>query len=142
VTLLIDAAPLVALGDLAEPWREKILETLAGEPGSLVIPAPTTAEVDYLLGQRFGRAARRAFLNDLAGGRFIVPGLDTEDYATIIGLEARYEGLDLGLADCALVVLADRYRTDRILTFDERHFRAVTQLCGKPFIVLPADSPS
>jgi predicted nucleic acid-binding protein len=139
VTLLIDAAPLVALADPNEPHRAKILETLAGEPGSLVIPAPTTAEIDYLLGQRFGRAARRAFVNDLAAGRFSVDGLDGEDYATIVGLEARYESLDLGLADCALVVLADRYRTDRILTFDERHFRTATQLCGEPFTILPAD---
>jgi len=140
VTLLIDAAPLVALADPVEPRREKILETLGGEPGSLVIPAPTTAEIDYLLGQRFGPAARRAFLTDLAGGLFIVPSLDPDDYSTIVGLQARHEGLDLGLADCALVVLADRYRTDRILTFDERHFRTVTQLCGEPFIVLPADA--
>jgi predicted nucleic acid-binding protein len=58
----------------------------------------------------------------------------------LVGLEARYEDLDLGLADCALIVLADRYRTDRILTFDERHFKAVTQLSGKPFTVLPADA--
>jgi len=107
--------------------------------GSLKIPAPTTAEIDYLLAQRFGRAARRAFLTDLAAGRFSVGGLDGDDYATIVGLEARYESLDLGLADCALVVLADRYRTDRILTFDERHFRTVTQLCGESFTILPAD---
>ncbi|MGA2929590.1 MAG: PIN domain-containing protein [Solirubrobacteraceae bacterium] len=140
MTLLIDAAPLVALADPDEPRREQILEALGGEPGSLVIPAPTTAEIDYLLGQRFGRAARRAFLTDLAHGRFSVSGLDPDDYTTIVGLEARYEGLDLGLADCALVVLADRYRTDRILTFDERHFRTVTQLRGEPFTVLPADA--
>jgi hypothetical protein len=139
VTVLIDAAPLVALADPAEPRREQILETLAGEPGALVIPAPTTAEIDYLLGQRFGRTARRAFLTDLAAGRFAVAGLDPDDYTTIVGLEARYDGLDLGLADCALVVLADRYRTDRILTFDERHFRTVRQLSGEPFTVLPAD---
>ena len=139
MTLLIDAAPLVALADPDEPRREEILETLGGEPGALVIPAPTTAEIDYLLGQRFGRAARPAFLTDLAAGRFTVAGLDPDDYTMIVGLEARYEGLDLGLADCALVVLADRHRTDRILTFDERHFRTVAQLSGEPFTVLPAD---
>jgi predicted nucleic acid-binding protein len=68
-----------------------------------------------------------------------VAALDRQDYATIVGLEARYADLDLGLADCALVVLADRYRTDRILSFDERHYRAVTSLRGDPFTVLPAD---
>ncbi len=139
MTLLLDSAPLVALADPDEPRREQMLEILASESGSLVIPAPTTAEIDYLLGQRFGRAARRAFVTDLAAGRFAVAGLDPDDYTTIAGLESRYDSFDLGLADCALVVLADRYRTNRILSFDERHFRTVTQLGGEPFTILPAD---
>ncbi len=140
MTLLIDAAPLVALADPAEPQRAAILDALSSEPGALVIPAPTTAEIDYLLGQRFGPGARRAFLADLAAGRFSVGSLERGDYATIIGLEARYADLDLGLADCALVVLAARHRTTRILSFDERHFRTVAPLRGEAFTILPADA--
>lgn len=139
MTLLIDAAPIVALADANEPHRESILATLRDEPGDLVMPAPTTAEVDYLLGQRFGQAARRAFLNDLAHGRFNIASLEREDYTTIIDLDARYTDLGLGLADCALVALAERYRTTRILSFDERHFRAVTPLGGGAFTIMPAD---
>ena len=140
MTLLIDAAPLVALADPDEPRRDAILDALTAEHEALVIPAPTTAEIDYLLGQRFGPAARRAFLTDLAAGRFIVANLEREDYATVLDLDARYADLDLGLADCALITLADRHRTTRILTFDERHFRAVTPLRGKAFTILPADA--
>jgi uncharacterized protein len=140
VTLLVDAGPLVALADPNEPRRQAILDALAGEAGELVVPPPTTAEVDYLLGARFGPAARRAFLRDLAAGRFTVAGLEREDYAAVIELETLYEDLDLGLADCALVVLADRYRTNRILTFDERLFRAVVPLRGEAFAILPADA--
>ena len=139
MTLLIDAAPIVALADPDEPHRESILATLRDEPGGLVMPAPTTAEVDYLLGQRFGQAARRAFLRDLAHGRFNVACLDREDYDTIINIDARYADLGLGLADCALVALAQRYRTTRILSFDERHFRTVTPLGGGAFTIMPAD---
>jgi len=142
LTLLIDAAPLVALADPDEPRRAEILDTLTSEAEALVIPAPTTAEIDYLLGQRFGHAARRAFLADLASGRFIVAGLEREEYATIVDLEARYADLHLGLADCALITLADRYRTTRILSFDERHFRAVAPLGGGAFEILPADKAS
>jgi hypothetical protein len=86
VTLLIGAAPLVALADPAEPRREAILDALLTETGTLVIPEPTTAEADYLLGRRFGPAARRAFLADLAAGRFSVGNLERADYATIIDL--------------------------------------------------------
>ncbi len=140
MTLLIDAAPLVALADPDEPKREAILNALASETGALVIPAPTTAEIDYLLGQRFGPGARRAFLADFAAGRFSVGDLERGDYATIIDLATRYADLDLGLADCALVTLAARHRTTRILSFDERHFRAVTPLHGRAFTLLPADA--
>jgi uncharacterized protein len=111
LTLIIDAAPLVALADASEPRRDAILEAIRDEPGSLVIPARTTAEVDYLLGQRFGGAARRASIADL----------------------------ELGLADCALIVLAQRHQTTRILSFDERHLRAVVPLDGGTFTLLPTD---
>jgi predicted nucleic acid-binding protein len=139
LTLLIDAGPIVALADLDEPQRRSILAALTDEPGDLVMPAPTTAEVDYLLGQRFGRDARRAFLSDLARGRFKVAALEREDYETIIELDRRYADLGLGLADCSLVALAQRHGTTRILSFDERHFRVVTPLAGGSFTILPAD---
>ena len=139
MTLILDAAPLVALADEDEPRRGAILDALRDEPGSLVIPAPTTAEVDYLLGQRFGSAARRAFLADLAAGRFTVGCLERDDCATVGDLEARYADLDLGLADCSLIVLAQRHQTTRILSFDERHLRTVVPLDGGTFTLLPID---
>lgn len=128
------------MADAGEPQRASILDILTREPGALVVPAPTTAEIDYLLGARLGHQARRAFLRDLAAGRFVVAGLDRNDYSTVVELESRYADLELGLADCALVVLADRYETTRILSFDERHFRTVTPLHAEAFTILPADA--
>jgi predicted nucleic acid-binding protein len=140
VSVLIDAAPLVALADGDDPAFARVDDVLRSIDGPLVIPAPVTAEVDYLLGRRVGRLAQRAFLADLAAGRFTVACLTREDYAAIADVDARYEDLRLGLADCALIVLADRYQTNRIVTFDERHFRAVTPLRGDSFTILPADA--
>lgn len=140
MTLLLDAGPLVALADAGEPLRDAIHDTLLSEAGALVLPAQTTAEIDYMLGRRFGPAARRAFLADLASERFVVAALEPAEYDLVVALERRYEDLDLGLADCALVVLAARLGTTRILTFDERHFRAVLPLSGgAAFTLLPAD---
>lgn len=139
MTLLIDAAPIVALADVGEPLRDDILADLKAEPGELVIPAPVTAEIDYLLGQRFGGAARRAFLGDLASGRFTVVVLERDDYPAALDLESRYADLDLCLAGCSVVILADRYQTNRILSFDQRHFRAIEPLNGGAFTILPAD---
>ncbi len=140
MTLILDAAPIVAMSNPNEPRRSAILEVLSDEPGTLAMPAPVTAEIDYLLGARFGPPARSAFLRDLAAGRFAVACLEQEDYETIQTLERQYADLDLGLADCAIVVLAERFQTNRLLSFDERHFRAVTPLQGGAFEILPADA--
>jgi len=98
-----------------------------------------TAEIDYLLGQRFGPPARRAFLEDLRARRYESPGLDARDYDAALELDRRYADLDLGLPDLSVAVIAHELGTRRILTFDERHFRVVRPLQGGVFTVLPAD---
>ena len=140
MTLVVDAAPLVALADIREPRRREILELLEAERGSLFIPAPVTAEIDYLLGQRFGPPARRAFLEDLGARRYESPGLDGRDYEAALDLDRRYADLNLGLADLSVAVIADKLGTRRLLTFDERHFRVVRPLQGGTFTLLPADA--
>ena len=139
--MIVDSAPLVAVADRRDPMRPRIEALLNEEPGDLVIPAPITAEVDYLLGQRLGRSARLAFLDDIAAGRFTIAALDATDHGTVLDLERRYEDLDAGLADLSAVVMAERYGTSRVLTFDERHFRALRPLRGGHFTLLPVDAP-
>lgn len=140
MTLVLDAAPLVALADAKEPRLEALLRIRDEEEGRLVLPAPVAAEVDYLLGVRFGEAARRAFLSDLAAQRYDVACLEPGDYRAVAELDARYSDLGLGLADCSIAVLAERYETRRLLSFDERHFRTIAPLQGGSFELLPADS--
>ena len=139
MTLVLDAAPLVAAADRRDPLKPHIESLLRNEPGQLVIPAPVTAEVDYLLGQRLGRAARLAFLEDLAAGRLVVACLDATDHGTVAGLEKQYTDLDVGLSDLSMVVIAGRYGTSRLVTFDERHFRSLRTLDGGWFTLLPVD---
>ncbi|HZE05938.1 MAG TPA: PIN domain-containing protein [Solirubrobacteraceae bacterium] len=140
MTVVVDTGPLVALADIREPRRAAILDLLEAERGSLFIPAPVTAEIDYLLGQRFGPPARRAFLGDLCARRYESPGLDGRDHQAALDLERRYADLNLGLADLSVAVIAGRLGTRRLLTFDERHFRAIRPLQGGTFTLLPADA--
>ncbi len=139
MTLVIDAGPLVAVADERDPRRGEIHELLRAERGRLFIPAPVTAEIDYLLGQWFGAPAQRAFLEDLAARRYESPGLDSGDYQAALELDGRYGDLKLGLADLSVAVLARKLGTLRILTFDQRHFRAIRPLQGGRFTLLPAD---
>jgi predicted nucleic acid-binding protein len=113
-----------------------VLETEAGE---LVVPAPVTAEADYLLHRRLGEPSARAFMRDIAEGRFRVECLTQEEHGMALTLHDRYRDLALGLADLSVIILAGRFGARRILTFDERHFRLVTPLQGGSFVLLPAD---
>lgn len=140
MTLIVDAAPLVALGDARDPLHAAIGDLLRAEGGDLVVPAPVSAEVDYLIRRRGTAAAARAFLRDVASGRFRVEGLTADEHGTVARLDERYADLDLGLADLSVVILAHRFRTRRLLTFDERDFRAVTPLSGGSFMLLPRDA--
>jgi predicted nucleic acid-binding protein len=128
---------LAALADRRDRMQAPVEQLLRSEEGDLIVPLPVATETDYLLGRRGGRTARLAFLDDLASGRYLVAGLSSTDVATIKELEERYADLDAGLADLSIVVIAARFGTVRVATFDG-HFRALLPLDASPaFVVLP-----
>ncbi len=137
MTLIVDAAPLVAVGDRSDPRQEIVWRVVQEERGPLVIPAPVTAEVDYLLTRRGGPEPARAFIADIAAGLFRVECLEPGDYPLVLELMDRYRDLGPGLADISIVILARRFDTRRILTFDYRHFRTIRPLQGRTFELLP-----
>jgi predicted nucleic acid-binding protein len=139
VTLIVDAGPVIAMGDRRDPRQASAERCLRDEPGALVVPAPVTAEIDHILSRRGGRDARRSFLDDLAAGRFRVECVEPEEYPAIALLERTYAELEPGLSDLSIVVLAHRLGTTRIATFDERRFRALRPLSGGSFTLLPLD---
>jgi hypothetical protein len=98
------------------------------------------AELDYLLGTRLGVAAELLFLGDVSRGAYRLESFGAEDVEQAGEVIARYRDLRLGLADASLLVLAARAGTTRVLTLDERHFRAVRPLRGRAFTLLPADA--
>lgn len=118
---------------------EVVRHVLEHERGMLIVPAPVTTEADYLLRERVGRNSARSLLQDIANGRFQVEGLTREEHGLALAVHDQYADLDLGLADLSVVVLAHRFHSRRLLTFDDRHFRAIRSLTGDPFVILPAD---
>jgi predicted nucleic acid-binding protein len=63
-----------------------------------------------------------------------------DDVAAARELIERDGDLGIGMADASIVVLAGKLDCRRILTLDERHFRALRTPSGKPFTLLPADA--
>ncbi|MEX0783046.1 MAG: PIN domain-containing protein [Dehalococcoidia bacterium] len=114
---------------------------LREEPHELVMPQPVAAELDYMMTARGGRRANESLLRDLAADRFLVPCLEPADFATISSLNEQYRDLALGLTDLSIVVMAARYRTRRLLSIDQRHFRTIRPLQGGSFVLVPFDEP-
>jgi predicted nucleic acid-binding protein len=94
------------------------------------------AEADYLIMSRLGVEVEISFVEDLASA-YRVEALDPAGLQRAAEVCRRYADLELGLADASIVVLADRWGTYSVATFDERHFRAVTALDGRAFELEP-----
>jgi predicted nucleic acid-binding protein len=139
VALLLDAGALYAQADRADPHHGSVVEVLTAEHGPLIASAIGVAEADYLILTRLGIDVELAFLEDLAAGTFQVECLNRTELGTALEVARRYRDLGLGLADASLVVLAQRFKVRRLVTFDERAFRNVAALQGGSFTLLPAD---
>ncbi len=137
--LVVDAGALYAQADADEPQHTAVANVLREERGTLVTSQLVVAEADYLILRRFGLDVELAFLDDLASGTYTVDALTPAELAIARDVVGRQRDLELGLADASLVVLANRWQTRRLLTLDERAFRAVTPLQGGSFELLPAD---
>lgn len=136
--IVLDSSALLASLDGSEPDHARVVAALETEPGSLVLSPFVLAELDYFLLCNLGVGHELAFLSQVAAGAFELAPVEAEDVRRAGELIDRYRDLGIGLADASLVVLADRYGTDRILTLDERRFRALRTLDGRPFTLLPA----
>jgi uncharacterized protein len=113
---------------------------IEADNGPIVLSPLVLAELDYLLAQRAGTLAEVRFLREVAAGVYELASFGRADVARAVTVIERYRDMRIGLADASLVVLAERYATTRLLTLDERHFRAIRPLHAKAFALLPADS--
>ena len=140
MALIVDAGGLFAQANARDREHASVRSVLLAEREEIVTTELALAEADYLILDRLGPQAEAAFIDDVVEGTFVVECLDRAGLAKARDVVARYRGLQLGVADASLVVLAAEYATRRILTFDERAFRAVEPLTGGAFTILPADA--
>jgi predicted nucleic acid-binding protein len=137
--ILLDTSGLFSALNPSQPGHEAALEALSSEPGPLILSPFVLAELDYLVATRSTVEEELALLGEIGGGAYELASFDGDDIRGAAEVIKRYFDLGIGLADASLVVLAGRYETERVLTLDERHFRALRTLEGRAFTLLPAD---
>lgn len=139
MTLVADTGALYALYDADDEHHVAVAAAQERERGPIVVPTAILGELDYLLRELLGVDAELDFLDSVTSGAFVLEPLTDADVKRCREILAQYRDLDPGLADAAVIATAERLRTDRILTVDERDFRAILSTTGKPFVLLPAD---
>lgn len=138
MSLVADTGGLYALFDADDAHHRVVRRIVEQERGAILVPAVILGELDYLLREFLGVDAELDFLDSMIGGAFTLEPLTALDLTRCREIIAAYRDLDLGLADAAVMAVAERLRIQRILTVDERDFRAVKPRHGH-FILLPAD---
>lgn len=136
--IVVDTSGVLAFVDDRDPFHERVRAAVDAEPGPLLLSPFVLAELDYLVLMRVGVDGELALLREVEAGAYALVPFGPDLVARAAALIDQYRDLRLGLADASVIVLAERFETDRVLTLDERHFRATNRF-GEPFVLLPAD---
>lgn len=137
--IVLDTSGLLAALDSSERTHAAAREVLERESGPLLLSPFVLAELDYLIGSR-DLEAEIAMLRDVGDRAYELMPITSEDIDRAAHIVERYRDLRIGLADASIVLLAERAGTKRLLTLDERHFRALRPLGGGRFTLLPQDA--
>ncbi|MGW4835566.1 PIN domain-containing protein [Streptomyces globisporus] len=141
--IVADTSALYAAFDAAQTEHAAAARILEHE--RLAISPLVVTELDHLVHHDLGFPAAlqvmEALNSRIDDGQYRLAELKLADLHTAHEVRQKYEGLRLDLADAVGVVLADRYRTERIFTLDQRDFRAMSPLTPglDSFRILPAD---
>jgi uncharacterized protein len=138
--ILLDTSGLLAAIDRSQHHHEAAQRALEAAAPPWSLSPFVLAELDQILATRVSQEAERALLAEVARGVYRLETFDAAEVEDAERLIGRYRGLEIGLADASIVVLADRYGVRDLLTLDERHFRAMRGPGGRPFRLHPADS--
>ncbi len=132
---VVDTGPLVAAANRADPDHLPCLHALELTEHALVIPALCVAEATFLIGKKQGPEIESVFLRNLEP--FDVQAPMGNEWLRIGELVEQYADFPLGGTDASVVALAERFKTDLLITLDRRHFSAVRSRQGKRFRLLP-----
>lgn len=132
---VVDAGPLYAAADAADPDHGSVVDALARPDLQLVVPALVVAEATCFVGSRLGAKAEAAFLRGIAELDVEAPTAD--DFVRIAELVDEYGDFPLGGTDASVVALAERLGASVVVTLDRRHFGAVRPKHVESFTLLP-----
>lgn len=137
MALILDSGALYAAYDADDKHHKAILGVLRRHRPPYVVPSAILAEIDYLLVEFLGVDAELKFLDAVRSGYYSLEPVARADLDYCRRVLAQYRDLEIGLADAAVMAVAERLGINRIATLDLRDFRAVKPERWAAFELLP-----
>lgn len=135
MALLVDTGVIYALADRRDAWHTRVRSYLRNHAATLLAPVTILPEVAYLLRERIGPQAERAFVRSIANGELSVEPVQRADLSRAEQLMDAY--VDLGFVDTTVVAIAERLKVASIATTDRRHFGSVRPAHRERFLLVP-----
>ena len=137
--IIADTGFWLALANRDDRHHDQAKAALARVREPLVTTWPVMTETCHLMLARLTGTAQIAFVQAWVDGAFRVFDVAESHGPRMVELMKQYAELPMDLADASLVVLAEALGTGRILSTDQRDFRAYRWKNHKPFknLMLP-----
>lgn len=97
------------------------------------VPTSVLCEFDYFLSKYVGDTQGKLIFEQVTSEKILY--LEPVDLARVNEIRRAYNDPPLGFVDASLIALAERYKIQRILTLDRRHFSAIKPQ-GLPYFEL------
>ena len=120
---IVDTSALLSSIDRDDRFHAASTAVLRRRDLSFVLSSLVVAETAYLVSERFGSDAEAGFVRRLRSWRIETPTAD--EWHRVAALIERYRDFPLGATDASIIVLAERFHVDLIVTLDRRHFAEV-----------------
>ena len=132
--VLVDASAIIALLDRTDAHHGACVEALADITDPLVTVLPALTEAAHLLSD--SPRAVDAIFDMVEDDAIDVAPIEAPDLKRMKALMRKYRDLPMDFTDAALVRVAEREKTNRILSFDA-HFEVYALPSRTRFVRLP-----
>lgn len=137
MAVLIDTSAVVAAIDRTDAAHGRVVEALARERSTVLLPIVTLPEIAFLLGIRHGAPRAATAVSSIVRGKWPVTGLDQSDLLRATELMTHYADARIGFVDAAIAAMAERLGVVRIHTLDRRDFVLVRPRHVDAFEIAP-----
>ena len=137
MTVLVDTSFLFALANKNDTSHLACATVAQSLQARLVVPLTVLPEITYLLDVRLGHHVMRQFVQQITQPAWTLEPPGVDDLNRAGALLEQYGDTRLDFVDATLIAIAERLKIQRILTLDQRHFRAIRPQHCEAFELLP-----